>query len=225
MYPFSVAFTCRLSDFHPRHSLAFNTVLICLSVMLFFSGIATAQTLLNPNVHADFSLASDTVCAKDPVFITNLSSGATTFLWSFSTGNPEEPPRDENFGNVVGVLIEPKYVTLVKSGNEFYSFITDAGNGMVVRNYHGNQLINHPLTTKDIIRIDSSDHRIRGIQVRNDNGIWYGFVVRENMLVRLTFGSSLANIPVASDVVSNGNLAWGDGLVICKEGTKWLGFC
>ena len=40
------------------------------------------------------------------------------------------------------------------------------------------------------------DDSVQGIQVKNDNGTWYGFVVDDDLLVILTFGNSLANDPV-----------------------------
>jgi hypothetical protein len=175
---------------------------------------------------ADFELTPNPVCAKDSVFIHNLSTGAVSYRWSFSTGNPEENSRDESFGNLLYLLEEPGYITLVRSGSEFYSFISDAGNGMVVRNKHRANLLDHPREFDTIIKADPLNYRLRGIQVmKHDNGNWYGFVVRENMLVRLFFGASLDSIPVASDVATDGTLVWGDGLVFCREGNDWLGFC
>jgi gliding motility-associated-like protein len=186
--------------------------------------LAAGQSASTVQVLADFT-APDSVCAKTPVTITNLTQGGTTFNWAFATGSLDDEPREESFGNVLGILKQPKYITMVRDGDAFYSFITDAGTGDVVRNYHGTQLINHPLTTVRLVNIDPQINRIRGIQIRNDNGHWYGYVVREYMLVRLDFQSSISNTPVPTDVEMFGNLVMGDGLELVKEGNEWLGFC
>ena len=200
--------------------------MIGILVILFVPVISTCQEFHNPNVVADFEMTPNPVCAKDSVHITNLSRGASTYRWSFSTGNLDEIPFDQSFASLNYLLENPIYTTLVRTGNDFYSFITDAGTGMVVRNYHGNKLIYFPDTFENIVQVDSTGNRIRGIQVKNDNGNWYGFIVRKEILVRIDFGDSLGNdILRTTHIGTHGNLITGEGLVICRQGNEWLGFC
>jgi gliding motility-associated-like protein len=211
--------------FSQRLRLVRSAWTFILLVVLSFPVESIAQGVHPGDVVAAFDLSPNPVCAKDSVRIDNTSQGATSFRWSFTTGSTAQIPHDANFGNVVGFLVKPKYVTLVRSGNDYYSFISNAGRGTVVLNYHGTNLYDHPDSTRDIVNENPLNSRFRGIQIRNDNGTWYGFVVRENMLVRLTFGSSLGNTPTTTDIGSGGNLEWGDGLVVCRQDNQWLGFC
>jgi gliding motility-associated-like protein len=175
-----------------------------------------------PAVSAGFSLP-DTACVNQPVTITNLSTGGTTYDWSFATGTVNRDPEMINFGDLQGLLLDPRYVTLVRDGSQFYSFITDAGNGMVVRNIHA-ALTSAPLSAVDLVKVDPLNTRIRGIQVKSDNGSWFGFVVRGDVLVRLTFGASLSGTPVVDELGPYPELTRGDGLVIAKQGSDWIGF-
>ncbi len=175
-----------------------------------------------PAVSAGFSLP-DTACMNQPVTVTNLSIGGTTYDWSFATGTVKRDPEMVNFGDLQGLLSDPRYITLIRTGNQFYSFLTDAGNGMVVRNIHA-ALTSAPISSVDLVKVDPLNNRVRGIQIKYDNGSWFGFVVRGDVLVRLSFGTSLSGTPVVDELGPYPELTRGDGLVIAKDGTAWVGF-
>ena len=63
-----------------------------------------------------------------------------------------------------------------------------------------------------------------GIQVKNDNGNWYGFVCSMSTIIRLDFGASLWNTPTAVNIIPSPVFVMAHGMVITKEGDTWLGF-
>jgi PKD repeat protein len=179
-------------------------------------------------VIADFS-GPDTVNVGQPVNLTNLSVGATTYYWSFCSGSLNVNPVGTNLGNIFGNLDVPTYITLVKDGDKCYSFISNQGYMItgdvphVTRNYLGNSFLNYPVSSDNLNGSGLFNTIMEGIQVKKDNGTWYGFVNNENSVVRLVFGSSLSNSPVAS-VLNITGLDLPHGMWIGQEGNTWIGF-
>ncbi len=167
----------------------------------------------------------DTVCKEIPVTITDLSQGASTYLWQFCTGTPLSFPSSKYSGSLPNLIHVPFGITLIRDGNFFYAFVTNSGDSTILRITYQNSLVNTP--TYDILQVHGIlTQYIFGIQVKNDNGNWYGFVTNGSSLVRLDFGTSLANLaPVATTVAGSSYLDLAQGLVIDYDGQNWVGFC
>ena len=150
---------------------------------------------LQSQVVADFILP-DTVCTGKVVNITNLTTGGSTYYWSFCSANTSVDPIGSVMNNTSDYLGGPAYITLAQDGDKCYSFITNHFNNSVTRFYHGTSFGNDPVSAKNLKSSGFLDDSVQGIQVKNDNGTWYGFVVDDDLLVILTFGNSLANDPV-----------------------------
>ena len=183
-----------------------------------------AQERTDGSVVCDFSF-NDTVCINTPVTITNLSQGASTYLWNFCPGTPMSFPSGIPSGQLQNQLNVPVSITLVQDGNTFYAFVTNSGNKTITRITWQNSLLNLPVF--DVLAIPGIlTTEITGIQVKNDNGNWYGFVASGSSLVRLDFGSSLANLAPASSVIASSPLMnTAKGLVVGFDGSDWVGFC
>jgi gliding motility-associated-like protein len=176
-------------------------------------------------VTCDFTV-SDTVCVSAAVTITNLSQGASTYLWQFFLGTPLSFPLSDSIGTPPGALDRPLGIALEREGNTFYAFVTNSGDSTVLRVTFANSLLNPPVY--DILNIAPGilTGKIFGIQVKNDNGNWYGFVTNGSSLVRLDFGPSLANTSPSAAIVANSPLMnSAQGLAIGFDGTDWVGFC
>ncbi len=167
--------------------------------------------------------APDTVCVGSTINITNNSTGVTTCYWNFCSGNANNNPSGINIGNPGNLLNVPTYITLVKQNNDCYSFISCQGVG-VIRYYHGTSFINNPVSWTNLGQFGLLQTSEEGIQVKFDNGTWYGFVNNVTTLVRLNFGNSLANTPTAQDIGPFPALNMAHGLFITQEGTNWIGF-
>jgi gliding motility-associated-like protein len=173
---------------------------------------------------ADFSIP-DTVCNDNPVFITNVKPpNATSYRWSFCSGNASYEPDGFNMGNQGNRLNQPRFITVVHDDAGYYSFITNSGNGEIARYFYGTSLSQFPLRTDALGNFGVLTNKVMGIQVIQDNGTWYGFVANADKLVRLNFGSSPMNAPT-SQVISLPPGTSASGLAMAMQGNEWVGFC
>ncbi|MCX6306121.1 MAG: gliding motility-associated C-terminal domain-containing protein [Bacteroidetes bacterium] len=185
-------------------------------LVLAFSQAGVAQD-------AGFSMP-DTICEDQPVIITNVQPpSASTYQWSFCSGNASYEPDGFNMSNPNQLLNSPRFITLVKDSLEYYTFTTSTGNAKVVRCFFGTSLTSFPTGITDLGNFNVLSDQVRGIQVKKDNGTWYGFVADGNKLVILNFGNSPNNTPV-SKVFSMPNVTLASGLAFNKQGTNWVGF-
>ncbi len=183
-----------------------------------------AQKRDNGNVICNFTV-KDTVCENTPVTITDLSQGASTYFWKFCAGTPLSFPSGISSGPLPGQLYNPHGINLIHDGNIFYAFITNSDNQNILRIKFVNSLLNTP--TYNVLQIPGIlTNDIFGIQVKNEDGNWYGFVTNGSSLIRLDFGSSLANLsPTAMTVANSPLMNTAQGLVIDYDGQDWVGFC
>jgi gliding motility-associated-like protein len=168
--------------------------------------------------------APDTICLGNPLLITDvLPLNAVSYNWNFCTGNASYEPDGINMGNPIQKLNAPHFITLVQDSLDFYTFTTSTGNSSVIRCFYGTSLTQFPLNTTDLGSFGVLTNHVAGIQVKKDNGIWYGFVADGNLLVRLVFGTSLANIPTAQ-IINLPNVSLASGLIIVHSNSQWVGF-
>jgi len=193
-----------------------------ISFTLFIILLHTFENLCAQTIIANF-ISPDTVCVNETVTITNITTGGSTYYWNFCSGNTNNDPTGVNIGNPGGLLSIPTYITLVKEGNDCFSFISCQGVG-VIRYFHGVSFANDPLSWTNLGTFGLINFNQEGIQVKYDNGEWYGFVCSFNTLIRLNFGASLWNIPTATNIGPFTALNMPHGLEIIKEGTTWIGF-
>ncbi|TRZ73145.1 MAG: hypothetical protein D4R97_05255 [Bacteroidetes bacterium] len=188
-------------------------IAILLGIQLTISG----QPIVN------FTLP-DSSCVGAQIIITNLTTGGSTFYWNFCSGNTNSDPTGVNIGNPGGLLNVPTYITLAQDGNDCYSFISCQQAG-IIRYSHGTTFNHNPINWTNLGTFGGIlGTSIEGIQVKKDNGLWYGFVCNNTTLVRLDFGASLANTPTAIDLGPFSGLNMLHGLVVTEEGTTWLAF-
>ncbi len=165
----------------------------------------------------------DSSCVGAQITITNQTTGGSTYFWNFCSGNSNSDPTGVNIGNPGTLLNVPTYITLVQDGNIHYSFISCQFAG-VIRYDHGTSFSNNPVGWTNLGTFGLLGNSVEGIQVKKDNGNWYGFICNNTTLVRLDFGASLANTPTATDLGPFPALNMLHGLNIIKEGTTWLAF-
>jgi gliding motility-associated-like protein len=190
--------------------------------LLFFilQGSVQVNVFCQPVV--DFTLP-DSICVGSPVSAINLTTGGTTYYWNFCSGNVNNDPFGVNIGNPGNLLDVPTYMTLVQDGNKFYSFISNQFAG-IIRYDHGSTFSHNPVSSTNLGTFGLLGIHVEGIKIKKDNGNWYGFVCNETTIIRMDFGSSLANTPTAVDIGPVPGLIFAHGLEIIKEGNTWLGF-
>ena len=93
----------------------------------------------------------------------------------------------------------------------------------------GKNLLNNP-TSQNLGNFGNIvPEHIEGIQLKNDNGNWYGFIVGgigdDSKLIRLNFGASLENLPTATDFGNiNNALDYPVDLYLFKDNGRWFGY-
>lgn len=144
----------------------------------------------------------DRVCVGENINISNQSNGAGTYYWNFCSGNLAYDPGGINIGNL-GQLNGPVYSSIARDGNTYYVFITNIYDGTFTRLNFGNSLTNTPVA-ENLGTLGLPKLYLEGIQVikETSTGNWYALVAGgpDNCMIRLSFGSSLANTPIAENL-------------------------
>jgi len=122
----------------------------------------------------------------------------------------------------------PLYSHIVQDVENFYCFSTIFDENYINRLDFGNSLNNTPTSTQIIIEDISIG--LEGIQILNDNGNWWGFLVGgwdgvldDEFLLRLDFGDNITNEPAIENLGNIGNLSFPHDLFITKENDEWIG--
>jgi gliding motility-associated-like protein len=177
---------------------------------------------------ADFSIP-DTICIDDTLVIQNLSRDAQTYYWNFCSGNLIYDPAGENLPNP-GTLNGPAFIDFATDNGNYYAFVTNHTDGTLVRNSYGSNFLATPVSQNLGNFGDIIPRHAQGIQVVQDAGNWYVFIVggqrEESALIRLDFGNSLSNnSPVITNLGNAGNcLDYPEDLYITQESGNWVGF-
>ncbi|MBN2613007.1 MAG: T9SS type B sorting domain-containing protein [Bacteroidales bacterium] len=169
--------------------------------------------------------APDTVCIRDSMQVANLSPQSQSYYWNFCSASLDYMPVGENI-DAAGLVNGPAFISVVKEDNDFYAFITNHEDGTLTRQYYGNSFDNLPVTA-NLGSVAGINH-LEGIQVINDNGRWYGFMVggigSQSSLIRLDFGTSPGNTPLTANLGNLGELSYPIDLTLFFDGTQWTGF-
>lgn len=207
----------------PRVLQALTTNHRPLTTRFLFVSLLILPSFLFSQVVADFDMP-DTICVNRPVNVTNLSTGNIyTTYWSFCSGNTAMDPEGSQLQFPSGLLARPAYITVAQDGSECFSFITDQWKKAVIRFYHGTSFGNNPLLTSTI-SLPSVTDSIQGIQIKRDNGNWYGFVLDDSQILRMDFGSSLSNTPSITTMGPFNGVSALHGLSIVQQDAQhWYG--
>ena len=185
------------------------------------------------NVSAAFS-APDTVCVDSTLKVTNTSTGATTYNWSFCAPTVNAPVSGMNMGSFGGAINDPVFQDIAKDDNgNFYGLVAQHYPATIVRLNYGNSLLNTP-TVENLGNFGGAiPNQTEGIKIIKEGNTWYAFVVGGNnelpnsspRIVKLDFGNSLANNAVATNWgnISN-SLNFPTELFIAKESGNYYGY-
>jgi gliding motility-associated-like protein len=175
---------------------------------------------------ADFNMP-DTVCINQSISIQNTSTGGTSFYWNFCSGNLANTPLGLNMGNI-GSLNRPVYSSIAHDGNDYFVFICNIQDGTITRLAFGNSLTNNPIAT-NLGNLGVMGYYIEGIQIKKDSvtGKWFGLVAwgQVDNLIRLDFGNSLNNVPIAENLGNIGSMmSFSHTIYTFYEGGNWYSF-
>lgn len=196
------------------------------------TSIATVAVNINcsitQTVPTAFFTSPDTICTNQSFSIVNTSSASSTYYWNFCSGNVNTTPQATNLGNIGGIFNGPVFSTIEKEGSNYYVFITNNSTGTLSRLFYGTSLLNTPVATNLGSLGGVLPGNLEDIHIENIGGIWYGITVGGfsggERIIRINFGNSLANIPVATNMGNIGSLNYPQRLQIFKSGTTYYGF-
>lgn len=176
-------------------------------------------------------VAPDTVCVRQPITMYPKDTNADSYYWSFCSGYMMDKPSGDllglGFGNVDATDIE-----IAKDANgNYYGFLINRTVPEFVRLNFGNSLANIPTFTKmgdlgGALNIDANSLFL--MKDAAGNHVMFvtgGSSVPNSNLMRLDFGSSLANTPNCANLGNLGGLLnIPRGFFAAKEGPYWYGF-
>ncbi len=172
-------------------------------------------------------LAPDTICITDSVLVNNLSRDASTYYWNFCSGNLGYEPQGRNLPNQ-GTLNGPAFIDFAQTDEGIFAFITNHTDGTITRNHYGNDFSSVPGSENLGDFGGAVPAHAQGVQVIEDNGNWFVFVVggqrEESRLVRLAFGNSLDNDPFVTNFGNAGNMDYPGDLYMIYDQGNWYGF-
>ncbi|WP_152268538.1 gliding motility-associated C-terminal domain-containing protein [Agriterribacter humi] len=181
---------------------------------------------------ANFS-TPDTVCISEPVNITNHSAGATSYYWNFCVADiVNTPPVATNLGNPGNLLNMPVFSDFVEADGNFFVFVVNHVTAELIRLDFGSSLLNTP-SAVNLGNIGGVlKTRIEGIQIINETGKWYIFIVGGDpdygnvpQIVKIDFGANISNnTPTAVDWGNLGAMYQPLDLYMFKENNNWHGF-
>lgn len=171
---------------------------------------------VSKNIFAQDLILQTEACPKTPVlFQAPTDPNATSYQWDFCTGDLLFTPQatlisdfmnDETTSNPD--FWQPEGLDIVFDGENWYGFITNLQGENLIRADFGNSLNNVPVY-RNLGIIGGTAIYDQPSQIKiikgNDNN-WYGFIASNGFsasatgssIVRLNFGSSLTNFPIAT---------------------------
>lgn len=182
---------------------------ISLTLLLVLS-FATAKAQL---------LAPDTVCVGKPFTATLQDTG---WLYSFSPNNTGITYAVGNT-NVVNPGRQLTYggaVTMAEENGKYYAFFASENQSLYRLSFGTNP--NNPPGTSNMGQFGFSYPKY--IELVNDGANWFGFITQYRKIIRLDFGSSLANTPTSSVIDLNGYTQTINQVTFKKYNGQWVAF-
>lgn len=166
---------------------------------------------------------SDTAYATFPAQFSTPQQ-AITYTWTSGDVDIVDAPGTETVVTNSPLLGQMTYVTMNNDNGHYYSFATNYQANTVNRIDYGNSPLNTPTVTS-LGTFGLNSMQTDGLCVVKDaTGNWYAIVVGGQQMLRLSFGTSLANTPTATLWTYPANLAWPHQLLLKQNGNNWIAF-
>ena len=197
---------------------------------LLFVALLIVSQLNNAQAQSLF-YSPDTVCVRQQVKIIDFVPNASSYYWSFCSGNLLNTPIENSTANVV-LNNTPYDIEVAKDdGGDYYGFITLSATSELVRVSFGNSLSNTPVFTNLGNPSGTLPKNPASLYLRKDAGNkWYLFVTGgsaagNSSFARVDLGFSLSNPPnIVNFGDFGGTLKGPRGIVVDSQGGKWYGY-
>lgn len=170
-----------------------------------------------------FSVPS-TACINEPVSVENMSAGSDEeFFWDFCAGDLLSAPTGSS---VLQVLASAGLtgVDVVEDQGQYYVFLTGRSGNNITRLDFGTSITNTSPTITDLGNIGDVMNAPVCLRVVQENGNWYGVVYNSgsDKLVRISFGTSLANSAPTAEEVIKGYGGLNNDIAIGYSNEQWV---
>ncbi len=142
-------------------------------------------------------------CLQQRIPTTNTSTNANSYEWDFCADDFQTLKSNLSIATLSGLSGGFGYKLVEDNGNWYGFVVSQTGSPKLFRINFGDSPLNLPLQTVDLGNPDASLAFPQDVEIYKANGKWYGFVGFNDPgygLVRLDFGSSLTNIPSATNI-------------------------
>jgi len=172
----------------------------------------------------------DTVCIKNELILTTTDTTSSSYYWGFCSAYLNNIPTGSSIAAGTG-MDSPASICMAKDSGKHYVFVVNTNSPRNLLRYDfDSSMANAP--TVNIIGDFGGliPVNCKGFEIVNTGGNWYGFLVGgataiNSQMVRLDFGTSLANTPTITDL---GNLAGlllnPQDLFVFREAGNWYAF-
>ena len=204
----------------------------CLPPVIFLFCSVIVMPVFSQTVTANFTIP-DKVCVNTSVPIQNTSTGFTNCYWSFCAADFNTTPQAVNLGNPSGKLSSPVFGCYQQDDNgNYYGLLDSYTDGNLIRLSFGSSLLNTP-TAENLGTFNGAiPNQAEGIQLLRVGGNWTALIVggggqvanSSPRIVKLDFGNSLTNTPMATNWGSVGGLSLPHDLYVTSEAGNYYGF-
>lgn len=180
--------------------------------------------------HAQLIKGMDTLCIENDLQLSTTVTNASTYYWGFCSAYLNNIPTGSSIAAGTG-LDAPSSICMKKDSTNYYVFVVNNNNPRdIIRYEFGTNLSNAPLATNlgnfgGLVPINS-----KGMDIVYTAGNWYGFIVGgtnavTSDMIRIDFGTSLANTPTVTDLGNiSGLLINPQDLYLFSEAGNWYAF-
>lgn len=173
--------------------------------------------------------APDTVCVRQPVYLTNNTTNASSYYWGFCSGYLTNPPVLTNQG--MGFSFNgPAGIEIAKDGGNYFGFVANQYSSELLRLDFGNSLTNIPTVTNFGNIEGTLPDSISSIYIIKDSSKWYVFVAGgtsagDASVARYDFRNTLGNIPSGVNFGNPGGIMSAPrGLFVANDGFNYYGY-
>jgi hypothetical protein len=158
------------------------------------------------------------------------SSTADSYAWILDTINTVQ--TSITGGTVIDLKAygAPYGVIMVfdNTNSNYYAFVTCRAGKLLPLDFGTNPYVNIPLPVGNITDLGNLSGALgdscHGIDIVNDGTNWYGFITRNNKLIRVDFGASITNNSPTRSVMPIANFSYPYQITMKKYGTEWIAF-
>jgi gliding motility-associated-like protein len=189
-----------------------------LGLILSLSLISSSQV-----INTSF-IAPDTICVNQTFTIQNTSTGSiSSSYWNFCTSSVVLT-QSVNLGTSASSF--PVFMTINNDAGNYYAFVSHNFPGGMSRFNFGNSLNNIPTSVNLGNFGGNMPGNSEGIVIEQEGSNWFGVVVGgpAGTIAKMSFGTSLANLPTVVNLGNIGTLAYPHRLKIIHSGGNKYGF-